>query len=216
MNTKRNWRSKWLLLGTVVLLGWPGEADAFYDPAPQRWINRDPFEDYGFQELSDQHGKQRTDGNLYVFLDNNPLLKNDTWGLSPTLKGCRKRQEDAIKQALKQQCDNAKRCAKCTPAGEAQVGVNAVCDGNNVTINCVADDFVFSDKSTCKTRCGAARGNEIFLCDKAFTAPGCSGVGCTIFHESLHVGGLPGSRKAPHPFDFGIFQKCMGCNGPSY
>ena len=187
-----------------------------YDSRLQRWQNRDPFGDYGFQELSAANALQRTDGNLYVFVDNSPLAKIDAWGLEPTFKGCRQKQIDATKQALKDECKKAKDCAKpCPTDGKASAGVSAVCDGNP-TFNCVGNDFQFADGNNCKSRCGEARGGEIFLCDNTFnSSKGCGrSVACTVFHEALHVGGLPGNSTTPHPSDFQQFQKCMNCSGP--
>ena len=60
-------RPGWLL-GALLFLGFLQTASAFYDPAPQRWINRDPVHEYGAL-------------NLYCFVINNPVNFDDPLGL---------------------------------------------------------------------------------------------------------------------------------------
>jgi len=58
-----------LLIGTSLLALWiPKSASGFYDPAVQRWINRDPI-------------GERGGGNLYSFVANDPLNDADSLGL---------------------------------------------------------------------------------------------------------------------------------------
>lgn len=189
-------------------------ANAFYDPGMQRWLNRDPFADIGFQEISHANTIQSPNGDLYIFVNNSPLSNWDALGLAPEFRGCRQKQVDQIKQALKDECQKAKDCAKKCPTPDKPLsGVTTVCDGSPI-FNCVGNDFQFADGNDCKSMCGEQRGQEISLCDNAFKQ-GCGrNVGCTVFHEALHVGGLPGNRTTPHAPDFQQFQKCMNCSGP--
>ena len=54
--------------GVLLFLTTFQTASAFYDPAPQRWINRDPIEEIGGV-------------NLYAFVVNNPTRYADKFGL---------------------------------------------------------------------------------------------------------------------------------------
>jgi hypothetical protein len=64
MKTTRMW---WLAM-TVLLLSLPC-AQAFYDPGAQRWVNRDPIQEFGGV-------------NLYGFVRNEPTSMLDSLGLS--------------------------------------------------------------------------------------------------------------------------------------
>jgi hypothetical protein len=192
--------------------------ERFYDPNTQRWPNRDPFIELGFQELLSPdiaRPRHSHDGNAYTFVMNTPENDTDAWGLTPTFKGCRQKEIDAINKTLTDDCKKAQDCGKKCRSKEGQSaaasGVDKICNGNP-TINCVGKDFVFSDGGTCKGLCGKTRGgNEMFLCPSAFTSPGCGRPMCTVLHESLHWGGLPGDSKTKHPMDFSDFENCMGC-----
>jgi RHS repeat-associated protein len=184
-----------------------------YEPGLQRWLTRDPYEDYGLQEFFAAGSPLGNEPNLHLFVRNNPMSMVDSWGLKPTYRGCSRKQQEALTKALTESCKKAKECARCTPAGEAQTGVDAICDGN-VTVNCVKDDFRLPGGTGCDKNCGMTQGGQIYMCDRSFN--GLKGlcdpeVGCTLFHEALHVGGLPGNNKVPHPDDFGVFAACMGC-----
>ena len=100
MNTKRMW---WLLATVMLLVTLVPSVQAFYDPGTQRWVNRDPFVDYGFQEVSLSNAELRGDGNIYVFVDNSPIFNTDSLGLQPTFKGCREKQKMRLRR-------HSKRC----------------------------------------------------------------------------------------------------------
>jgi RHS repeat-associated protein len=163
-----------------------------------RWLSRDLIEETG-------------GSNLYLFVENAPLAIADKLGLKPIFKGCSREQESILQQKLDAHCAKAKKCADCTSAGEAQAGIGKICN-ESVTIHCVADDFILANGIGCNDSCGMASAGEIYMCDRAFRglkAKCDPEVGCTLFHEALHVGGLPGGT--PHPTDFGTFADCLGC-----
>src|SRR5439155_3580917 len=53
----------------------------FYDPNLQRWINRDPIGEPGFELMRRSYTRQRHPINQYVFVDNSPLVFLDGDGL---------------------------------------------------------------------------------------------------------------------------------------
>lgn len=58
----------WILWIALTLLGAPAQTQAYYDPAPQRWINRDPV-------------AEKSDRNLYRAVINSPMNRVDAYGL---------------------------------------------------------------------------------------------------------------------------------------
>src|SRR5437870_2024662 len=64
----------------------------FYDPNLQRWINRDPLMEHGFMvteaasrlNIAIGPDDSRSRANLYLFVDNSPLLDLDALGLADT------------------------------------------------------------------------------------------------------------------------------------
>jgi RHS repeat-associated protein len=54
----------------------------FYDPNLQRWPNRDPIAEVGFEVLRGKNPSHGEDSNLYEFLYNDPLYSYDPYGLS--------------------------------------------------------------------------------------------------------------------------------------
>jgi RHS repeat-associated protein len=57
-------------------------ASAFYDPGSQRWINRDPVTEGGFQLCCQQaRGSGQEHANLYEFCGNSPVVQHDPFGL---------------------------------------------------------------------------------------------------------------------------------------
>jgi RHS repeat-associated protein len=75
----------------------------FYDPNLQRWINRDPLGEPGFELLRRGGPEAFGDGpNLYHFVKNNPEARIDAIGLSVSTRACT--------QTERKKCD--KICAK--------------------------------------------------------------------------------------------------------
>lgn len=67
----------WLLFLAVA------PARALYDPGTQRWLNRDPLGEAGFENLADQLPDPAGGGpNLYRFLRNAPVARHDALGLA--------------------------------------------------------------------------------------------------------------------------------------
>lgn len=95
---KPRWLSTPLLL--LMLLAGAPLAQAYYDPGIQRWINRDPISDTGFN-------RQRRGGTSVPpravadnsFVGNNPIMSVDPHGLSPLqdcFDKCRQRSMDDL------------------------------------------------------------------------------------------------------------------------
>jgi RHS repeat-associated protein len=81
MTTNRN-RLTAILTPLLLLLTSFHNASAYYDPGVQRWINRDPLGEPGF-ELIRSHPPvaQPGEANSYLFVANNPLNRVDSLGL---------------------------------------------------------------------------------------------------------------------------------------
>lgn len=81
MKTRRKLR--WLIVTVIALTGLLPSARAFYAPAEQRWLNRDPISEMGFELL---HAHKRSalvsaDGNLFRMVLNDPANQVDPYGL---------------------------------------------------------------------------------------------------------------------------------------
>ena len=83
------------VLVILAMLAYFGEihtASAFYDPGTQRWLNRDPFGESGFEESISRRASilrgvavlnRIGDKNLYGFVRNRPTGSYDLLGLAP-------------------------------------------------------------------------------------------------------------------------------------
>src|SRR5215471_8468694 len=76
-NTKA---THWLLFALALWLLSQQCGQCFYDPGSQRWINRDPLEEAGFETLLDNK-PVRGGANLYTFVRNSPVTQIDPLGL---------------------------------------------------------------------------------------------------------------------------------------
>jgi RHS repeat-associated protein len=84
MNTQLNRMIR--LLALAVLLSAPSLASAYYDPGMQRWINRDPYGEWGVELLRHQQQSVLGDGpNRYVFVENYPTTSIDPDGTQITI-----------------------------------------------------------------------------------------------------------------------------------
>lgn len=198
-------------LAVFVLLSVSQLASAFYDPTLSRWLNRDPSFDLGFRDLPHITSRSSYGQGLYSFLDNRVVNSIDSYGLYSFGTSCTTAQRDKIKNAIKSNCDKAKRCA-C--AGDAIASsVSGLCDnpdGTNPVINCPDANSPLPGGGTCDA-CGKGDigGNQIYLCPDSFNPRkqdpfGCP-LGCVIFHEANH------NQALEHGGEMNAFDSCMGC-----
>lgn len=82
-------RTKTVLISLLTLC-WAQMASAYYDPTVQRWINRDPLNEIGFNGLKvDRRGlDQEEEQNLYAFLGNRTPNFIDEYGLLRITGAC--------------------------------------------------------------------------------------------------------------------------------
>jgi len=78
----------------ALLIYWAGlcNASAFYDSGAQRWLNRDPIEENGFEILRERNAVMvLIDGqskDLYRFIDNSAINTVDWFGLAIIYSAC--------------------------------------------------------------------------------------------------------------------------------
>jgi RHS repeat-associated protein len=66
----------------LTLFSAPQLASAYYDPGVQRWINRDPLWDFGFEKVRGDGVSGVADSpNQYEFVGNAPITSTDPLGL---------------------------------------------------------------------------------------------------------------------------------------
>jgi RHS repeat-associated protein len=79
---KTRLKLNWLVVMGIALTGLLPSARAFYAPAAQRWLNRDPLGEPGFEMVQGELANVVGDGpNLYCFVGNSPLNEFDALGL---------------------------------------------------------------------------------------------------------------------------------------
>ena len=72
-----------ILVPLVCLLASLQTASAYYNPGVQRWINRDPVGDPGFEATRGRRSPAGTENpNQYCFVHNSPCSAQDPYGLS--------------------------------------------------------------------------------------------------------------------------------------
>jgi RHS repeat-associated protein len=113
-------------------------AHAYYDPGAQRWINRDPIGEPGFELLRGIRMPNNGYPNLYVFVGNDPVQGIDELGLAygnpippcAPYPECMKPSDDQIQKGksmcakvLNAGCFTA--CAAAVAAGAVSIGVGA-------------------------------------------------------------------------------------------
>ena len=76
-------RNNTVLAITLFLFLWTAQtASAFYSPNLQRWVNRDPIGERGFELTRRASSRKHSDGTgSYVFIENDPVNRLDPWGL---------------------------------------------------------------------------------------------------------------------------------------
>ena len=73
-----------ILIVVTLLAYWVSlcNASAFYDPGAQRWLNRDPLGEPGFEMLVSGQANPLGDGpNFYAYIKNNSVNQIDVFGL---------------------------------------------------------------------------------------------------------------------------------------
>jgi hypothetical protein len=86
---KTRLKLNWLIVMVITLSGLMPNARAFYAPAEQRWINRDPRGESGFEQL--RHRKSNLLGggpNLFLAIGNDPINARDALGLITVTYHC--------------------------------------------------------------------------------------------------------------------------------
>lgn len=198
-----------LALSVSSQLAW-----GWYDPGAQRWINRDPYNEPGFETIRQYRGAGgETAHNAFVYVGNQPVSETDALGLWKFNK-CSPQQVKDIKAKLAARCSAAQKnnCFKCL-SGNKQKAMNGLCNDtakgmDEITIVC-------EDKNTdlnCKTQDGYSYPDSrvSHIC-----YPNTQDVGCIALHEGAHsVGGVGDDTKpaAPNydPRAYDIAQ-CAGC-----
>jgi hypothetical protein len=75
-----------LAMALLALLFSTHTASAYYDPGVQRWLNRDPIRELGFESLRAHYARRGTPTrgeavNLFDFVNNSPIVNWDYLGL---------------------------------------------------------------------------------------------------------------------------------------
>jgi RHS repeat-associated protein len=135
-------------LALLALLSAPHLASAYYDPGVQRWVNRDPVGDPGFEALRGRKPTIVGDGpNLYAFIHNDPLQRTDALGLARAhmcpqklwrLGDCLNQALHKYKAALKKADRDADDCYD-TCMGMSDPHVRQSCIDNCQSINKIDD-----------------------------------------------------------------------------
>jgi hypothetical protein len=216
------------ILSILFLLLITLTASGFYDPGLQRWINRDPVGEAGFQVLRGarnvSHGHKvasspgrwtlgggRNNENRHLVLRNDPVHNIDPVGLIE-FEGC-----DGHEEELQQQFDDfcAKvndpqfaSCLGCSLAARTIVErLKNRCNNPNDSLHGIRIECEQSSSGLCSGACGWSipGGDTIHICPQTWTSPGCPQSGCTLMHELTHMSGR-GGEKWPEKVE-----ECLGC-----
>lgn len=213
-----------LFLSLMLMLA-TARVSAYYDPGVQRWINRDPINEPGF-DVRDYPRSARASyyGYDFTFVRNAPVALVDSFGLKVWAgKGCKGSDWRQAVQGFMAKCRAAqqKGCFACL--GKNAANMSDPCDPNkygDVVVEC-------EDKSAggCQatkgkggTGCGwtdpgsnpAYPGQRVVhVCFGQDKATGCSDTGCTLLHEVAHAAGGVGPDSGDgRAYDI---EKCAGC-----
>jgi hypothetical protein len=218
-----------LVLRLSLLLLAPGSfhAAAYYDPSFQRWLNRDPINDSGF-DLFDYPRAARMNyhGGTFSFAGNSPGILIDPLGLKVWPgKSCKgsgdelKKMMDGFLARCKQA--QAKGCFACLKDNAPKMG--DPCDPNkfgDVVVECENKSATGCTANKLKggTGCGWTDDapnpdypgkNVVHVCMGLDKATGCSDTGCTLLHEVAHAaGGVGPDSKDNRAYDI---EECAGC-----
>ncbi len=198
-------------------------ASAYYDPGVQRWINRDPINELGF-DLFDYPRAARKSyyGHDFTFLKNAPIVLIDPLGLKVWAgKGCKATDWRQMMQAFLARCKAAQKSGCFACLGKNAPNMNDPCDPNkygNVVVEC--EDKTAAGCQATKGKGGTGCGwtdpgpdypspRVVHVCMGMDKATGCSDTGCTLLHEAAHAAGGVG----PDATDNRAYEieKCAGC-----
>ena len=107
----------------------------WYAPGVQRWLNRDPINELGFEQFNYPRAWRASyHGHDYGFLANQPLSLIDPFGLIKWGKTCKQGDKDKIKNGFTQRCKDAKSsdCFKCLD-GKGKQAMGDACDSKDGT-----------------------------------------------------------------------------------
>ena len=130
-----------VLIVVVLLTYWLGlcNASAFYDPGTQRWLNRDPLDEIGFESVRKHKGfhngrvfiqiAQLVNGaNSYWFVKNDSLRFADILGLEVI--------PDSDMQSCMANCDSAYKCAPGFGQALSNHGIGSILSGIGTGASC--------------------------------------------------------------------------------
>ena len=195
----------------------------FYDPNLQRWINRDPINEEGFDLFDYPRAARRSYyGHDFAFLKNSPIDLVDLFGLKVfSGQSCKGPEAKKMRDDFLDLCKQAKEkgCFDCP--GKDAPGMDGPCDPkkySDVVVEC-------EDKSSpgCQTKpggtgCGwTGKPDErypgkkvVHVCMNNPKESGCPKPGCTLLHEVAHSSGGAGSDKNGKGAAYDL-EKCVGC-----
>ena len=192
----------------------------FYAPNLQRWLNRDPYDEDGFQLIRKNNGLRgptKGNKNFYVFVVNAPIAKTDPLGLVEFDGSCSEKQQGQVNASFKRGCDKAKENGcfdKCFSNDKNGSKMKGYCNNGaaGVKFSCAPT----SDTKHCpgnNLTCGKTDSGVVYLCPRMFQG-GCGDFACTIMHELVHTTSddydhKQGNAGSNVPYDVA---NCLGLN----
>ena len=193
----------------------------FYTPDLQRWVNRDPIGEAGFEVFESPRsarfsGEPRGD---YIFVNNNPANAFDSFGLFRFSKKCKPGYIAQAQKEFKDACAKAQQgnCFRCLDK-DKQAAMNKACANamNNAgpKVECEDNEKGCTAKEYC-ARTGPLGTIHVCMNVTIDLTTSCSKLGCVLLHEAAHsVGGVggdvPPSGKNSDNRGYAI-EKCAGC-----
>jgi hypothetical protein len=211
------WKLSLTVAPLLLLVASSQITSAWYDPGVQRWLNRDPIGEAGF-ELLDSPRSSRFSGEPrgdYVFVNNNPSCSFDPVGLFRFSKKCKPTDVARMQKELKDACSKAKQgnCFRCLDQ-KGQTAMDQACNNamNNAGPKVICED----NNKWCAAKKGCAwtgGAGGIHVCINQINDPtSCSEVGCTLLHEAGHsVGGVKDDTSMAGDNRSYAIAKCAGC-----
>jgi hypothetical protein len=195
----------------------------YYDPAAQRWINRDPADESGFRYLRPNQGPPESagDSTYYTYVANAAPTSVDAYGLVAFSKGCKQADIATMKAELKDRCKRAKEknCFRCL-TGLDKKAMETMC---STVDDSKAQPYVICEYSPPAGKCGKSPDGKktqggwtdglgrVHLCMNNL---GLGQFGCVLIHEAAHSQGGVGGDAPDEPKpdnDAYAIEKCVGC-----